>query len=194
MKPVETKTCERCGTVFVRRVPGRSWYYSTAKWQSIRFCSNRCHSTRPKSDETRRKMAAWRLGRPRPDLLGKPRSPETKARIANGNRGKHLSIETRLKLSESKRGPRHPKWKGGITPVHKALRNGLASWAKMVKERDGYRCVLCGATENLHADHIKPVALYPELIRDLANGRTLCFPCHKKTPTYGGRKMYMVAS
>lgn len=75
--------------------------------------------------------------------------------------------------------------------MNKAIRNRLAGWAKMVKDRDGRKCVLCGSTTNLHADHIKPIALYPELMRDLSNGRTLCFDCHKKTPTYGGHRMYM---
>ena len=37
----------------------------------------------------------------------------------------------------------------------------------------------------LQADHIKPYSAHPELRHDLANGRTLCVPCHRKTPTYG---------
>lgn len=35
------------------------------------------------------------------------------------------------------------------------------------------------------ADHIKSYALYPKLHLELNNGRTLCIPCHRKTPNYG---------
>lgn len=66
------------------------------------------------------------------------------------------------------------------------------AWRKAVFERDGYKCVFCGAkngngkTVVLHADHIKPYARFPDLRLDVSNGRTLCKPCHKSTPTYGG--------
>ena len=39
----------------------------------------------------------------------------------------------------------------------------------------------------LHTNHIKPFAIFPELRFELANGRTLSVPCHKKTPTYLNR-------
>ena len=65
------------------------------------------------------------------------------------------------------------------------------AWRTLVFERDNYTCVMCGIknglgkTIYLHADHIKPFALFPELRFDINNGRTLCVPCHKKTGTYG---------
>lgn len=64
-----------------------------------------------------------------------------------------------------------------------------AEWRKSVFERDKYTCVMCGDKKggNLEADHIKPFALYPEKRFDINNGRTLCRPCHQKTPTYGVR-------
>jgi 5-methylcytosine-specific restriction endonuclease McrA len=57
----------------------------------------------------------------------------------------------------------------------------MREWSKTVLRRDGYKCVICGANrQRLHADHIKPFALFPELRFDLDNGRTLCLPCHKE--------------
>ena len=61
-------------------------------------------------------------------------------------------------------------------------------WRKAVFERDNYICVWCGQRGGqLNADHIKPLAGYPELIFEISNGRTLCIGCHKKTDNYAGR-------
>lgn len=59
-------------------------------------------------------------------------------------------------------------------------------WRREVLKRDK-KCVWCGSREQLQVDHIKPKKHYPELALDINNGRVLCFPCHKKTPTYGSK-------
>lgn len=72
------------------------------------------------------------------------------------------------------------------------------AWRTLVFERDNYTCIECGDYNHegrgeslaLHADHIKPFALFPELRFDVNNGRTLCIPCHKKTGTYGRGAIY----
>ncbi len=115
-------------------------------------------------------------------------------------KGKSLSEESREKLrlmckisGKQRLDEKHWNWKGGISNENTRLRNraGLYVWRKAVKERDGYACVLCGITEDkakLCTDHIKPFLEFPELRQDVNNGRTLCYPCHKKTETYGPRK------
>lgn len=60
-------------------------------------------------------------------------------------------------------------------------------WKKAVLARDGYKCVQCGGLKNLHVDHIKEFAFYPELRFEISNGRVLCFECHRKTETWGPR-------
>jgi len=86
-------------------------------------------------------------------------------------------------------GPNHHNWGGGVTPENQRIRHSLeyGAWRKAVFERDDYTCVLCGKRGvRLHADHIKPFSEFHELRLELSNGRTLCVPCHEKTPTYGG--------
>lgn len=57
-------------------------------------------------------------------------------------------------------------------------------WRQAVLKRDQFRCVWCRATGYLEVDHVYPFAYFPELRFDVMNGRTLCRPCHEKTPTY----------
>lgn len=98
------------------------------------------------------------------------------------NKGKPL-----LKL----RGENHWNWKGG--KGNKENRRFIMStleyklWRTAVFERDNYTCVWCGLKGYLHADHIKPWALYPELRFAIDNGRTLCRECHYKTDTFGNK-------
>lgn len=85
-------------------------------------------------------------------------------------------------------GKNHHAWRGGVTPENEKLRKGrkYASWRKAVFARDNYTCQDCEQRGGvLNADHIKPFALYPELRFEIDNGRTLCAPCHRKTPTWG---------
>lgn len=50
---------------------------------------------------------------------------------------------------------------------------------RRILQRDGC-CVLCGAGDGLEVDHIRPVALFPELEFDDGNLRTLCRACHRR--------------
>lgn len=106
------------------------------------------------------------------------------------HKGKPKTKAMRLKLSVAISGEKHWNWKGGVSPANNAARScvELKEWRRKVFTRDGYRCVLCGYKgKGLEADHIKGWAEYPELRFVLENGRTLCKPCHAKTPNYRGR-------
>ncbi len=94
------------------------------------------------------------------------------------------------------RGASNPNWKGGITPENKKIRASAEykAWRTAVFERDGYTCVACGQRGGtLHADHIQPFCAHPELRLEVSNGRTLCFACHAKTPTFLGGAARLVA-
>lgn len=63
-----------------------------------------------------------------------------------------------------------------LSKIKKAL---YADWSLRVRTRDGFKCLLCGATENLTAhhwycsDHHAHAARY-----SVDNGATLCYACH----------------
>lgn len=90
-------------------------------------------------------------------------------------------------LASILRGPDHPLWIDGRSAVQRP-RAQSAQWRKAVFERDDYTCQMCYRRGGrLQADHIRPYASNPDVRWDLSNGRTLCFECHKLTPTYGGK-------
>lgn len=79
-----------------------------------------------------------------------------------------------------------------VTPQRILLRKKkeYIEWRNDILERDGYKCVWCGATNSLQVDHIKSFAKHPKLRLEKNNGRTLCEPCHRKTDTWGVRQIY----
>jgi len=138
------------------------------------------------SKETRLKMSLAKKGK-----KYKSMSDIGKKNISKAKKGIKLSIETRRKMSESRKGEKNNFWKGGINPINKKIRGSLEYklWREAVFKRDNWTCRFCGQRGGtLHADHIKPFSLFPELRFALDNGRTLCEDCHKKTKTWGRPK------
>ncbi len=116
--------------------------------------------------------------------LQKPLGSWTKGREP-WNKGKRYkagwrhSQETRKLLAEQKRAQRNPAWKGGITRAAVQLRRGLGQGRKVILERDGYSCRLCGAKSNrLTLHHILPIWARPDLAAEENNLIVLCRACH----------------
>lgn len=96
---------------------------------------------------------------------------------------KRTTDEARQKQSAARRGlligPNNPNWRGGIQLKHPERNRYRAKmWVKAVKDRDGWKCVDCDATDRLHAHHIKGWRDAPELRFEVNNGVTLCHECH----------------
>lgn len=98
---------------------------------------------------------------------------------------------------------KHWNWKGGVTKLKEKIRKSSKYniWRISIFKRDNYTCVLCGVIEHnkINVDHypmsfsqllkqnnIKNLkqALTCNDLWDINNGRTLCIPCHEKTPNY----------
>ncbi len=80
-------------------------------------------------------------------------------------------------------GSKSVAWRGGLTQHTKQIRRGLdyREWHRAVLVRDNFTCQACGKRGGkLQVDHIKPIALYPDLRLDLSNGQALCPLCHQK--------------
>jgi hypothetical protein len=102
---------------------------------------------------------------------------------------KCCSLDCRDKqMSRRQKGDMSHFWRGGLTGSNMAIRNGIdiKRWRSAVFLRDNYACKSCGVRGvKLCADHIKSFSLYPALRTEVSNGRTLCYPCHRKTDNFG---------
>lgn len=127
-----------------------------------------------------------------------------------GMTGKKLSEETKKKMSLAKfgkstywlKGDKNHNWNGGSSPVNTRIRESMKyrDWREAVFQKDNYTCQECGKHGvYLNADHIEAFCMILAkhdidtvekafICADLwnvANGRTLCVNCHRKTDTYG---------
>jgi 5-methylcytosine-specific restriction endonuclease McrA len=108
------------------------------------------------------------------------------SRPSGNEKGVTFGDDFRRKVSEAKKGKglgeSNPNWRGAKVNPNQRLRTQYATkaWSLAVRERDGHKCVECGAVGRLHAHHIKPWQQHPELRHELSNGKTLCPTCHQK--------------
>lgn len=100
-------------------------------------------------------------------------------------KGKKMPPEFGQKISEAKKGKNtgveNPNWKGSkiTNEVRERRSYETKIWRERCKERDGYRCTICGSADLLHVHHILEFKNYPERRLDLNNGKTVCVFCHE---------------
>lgn len=127
---------------------------------------------------------------------GHTNTPEEKAKRSKTLRQFYIdNPEVAQERGKKLRAELHYRWNGGISKLNKSIRTMTENrrWMETVKKRDG-KCLFCGSTDELEADHIKPLAeILTEYeitdreqardckeLWDLDNGRTLCRKCHSE--------------
>lgn len=203
--------CDNCGkSIYL--------YPHLLKEHKHRFCNAKCRieftKGKPSGRKGRKFSKKWR------ENLSKAHKgyvmPETqKIAIGNATRGQirsPITDEHRQNLREShlgKTGVNSGNWKGGITPLHLAIRSLLESdqWRNDIFIRDNWTCQECGKHGgNLEAHHKKEFEeIFQEFLKeydqfspyedqhtllrlatkwrpfwDIDNGETLCQKCHIK--------------
>lgn len=68
-----------------------------------------------------------------------------------------------------------------MADMEERYKNSMAFISRQVFARDGYKCLFCGSTDNLAADHIIPKSKGGG--NELSNLQTLCKSCNSKKGT-----------
>jgi 5-methylcytosine-specific restriction endonuclease McrA len=206
-----TKICIVCGKKF--RKPKScglpEWFGRPDRPLGRRFCSQSCNAKFTKNGINTR----FKLGQKAIHPFLKGTHPSVKTEFKKGSIPWNKNKKGVMPIPWNKdiefiqiQGKNHWNWKDGRTELRNRIRKLLKykQWRNAVFARDNYTCVECGARRKkgdrvvLHADHIKPFykILEDNNIRtikqakkckelwDIKNGRTLCIPCHKQTPSY----------
>lgn len=179
------KSCENCGEETSREKA------SEANRKNWRFCSRSCATIWTNKNRKLpflEQICNYCKGK----FYG-----NTKRRLRRKYCSKKCFITAINKLPWHKaltpKGERHYFWRGGKSLLRLQNTPAWREWRKKVFERDDYTCQICKVKGGrLQPDHIKPVALYPKLVFDVNNGRTLCMPCHRKTETYGLKLVWAI--
>ncbi|KKN44543.1 hypothetical protein LCGC14_0692230 [marine sediment metagenome] len=139
------------------------------------------------TEETKSKMRENHKGFQRPHTAEEKRKTSESLKIRYRNNpspliGRRHRDDTKIKMSETRRGNGNSNWKGGLTKLVKGIRRSpeFLQWRKAVLEKDNHTCQDCGSKDNVNAHHIKSLIEHPELIFEVSNGLTLCEICHKR--------------
>lgn len=169
--------------------------------------NRQAHLGKKASEETRKRMSEMRKGKKMPPFTKEHCKNISLAKMGNipWNKGKKgVQVSTRKgKRNLVLMGENNPAWKGGVTAINIAIRGmpEYKEWQQKVFRRDNFICQRCKYSKGhiLEADHIIPLswlvyrnritniqeAFQCKEIWDINNGKTLCIPCHKLTPTWG---------
>lgn len=165
-----------------------AWHASSAPAKAIErlVALNKSRVGQLRSQEQIEKHRAKMMGRSREWLLGRKQSISHRLALSAYHRA---NPEKHPRYVDGRGAERHGERAMAMSRIEYKL------WREAVFSRDNWTCVHCGDRGvKLNADHIQPWSSHPELRYDVENGRTLCVPCHRATPTFAGRGMKRKAS
>lgn len=179
------KHCAACGSMFSPKGEHRN--------RVAKYCSKSCWSKRNGvaiCGHCKTEISPWKkycgLSCRNAAYLGRKASPETIAKMSQSKKGY-------MPVNVFQSGEKHPHWKTDRSQVNRRWWPEYKGWRLKVLARDNYTCQICGIRSIkgqrivFDVDHIKSWAKHPDLRFELSNGRTLCRPCHKLTPSWMNR-------
>lgn len=152
-------------------------------------CSQSKGNRKPPSLETRLKIGMKSKGR--------KHTEEAKIKIGNfhlgkapGNKGKHMTMESRVKLACYYQNIDVKDFKGFKKSREIKERHNLGSEVKKkCYKLYNYKCDYCNSKDKLNAHHLDNFANFPDKRLDINNLVCLCKKCHETFHrTYGYRK------
>jgi hypothetical protein len=154
------------------------------------------HYANSRSPEARAKASAKMKGR-KPWHSLRPTTEAFRESRRLINLGRPKSIETRLKMAEARRGEKSHLWKGGLSKEHyRERQNAMQTveyrlWKESVFNQAGNICALEDETCSgpLQAHHIQSWTEFPELRYEVSNGQCLCKDHHQRTDNFAGRAL-----
>lgn len=175
-----------------------AWYSDPKNLSKFLKAHHKAHLGKPRTPETREKISLaqkhyhnslqneFKKGHPVPESIRKKIS-ETKKGIIPWMKGKKHTVESRIKVSQTKkqspktpRGSNHPMWRGGSIDRGNLRVNGLLHrlWREQILQRDNFTCQRCEENnrKKLITHHIIPFRVSHD--NSLENGITLCRSCH----------------
>jgi len=199
---IKSKYCLVCGSIFHPRKTE-----SKKQWNSRACCSRECadkNKINKPSKQRGIKRSKETIEKIRIAGIGRRHTEETKKKIKEHHfwtgrkRGKqspeHIEKIRQAKLGKTTkakgvprpqvRGEKNWKWIEDRTKLKRYTgceeRRSPAykSWVKEVKDRDGWKCRVCGGKEKLRAHHIIPFRESEELKYNTNNGITPCKTHH----------------
>lgn len=156
-------------------------------------------TTTSRAAEIRTKISDAKRGRKRPDVAGPNQWNWKGGKPSCAGCGTTVSSYSAKRcrpcINKLRVGSASVLWRGGRMAAYRLseqIRKSPAYkvWRTHVFQRDNYTCQACGCRSGigqpvkLHADHVMPFSLFPDLRLEILNGRTLCVPCHRRTPTW----------
>lgn len=175
----ETNRCKKCGTM-----KGKNKEHDCEK---IFIKMSNSHKGKKHTEERKEKIGKSNKGKHK---KGEERNKEIVEKIRKKLKKYFSNEENKILASCYAQKINREDWNGFKKTEYEKIRRSKEwkKWRKKVFERDKFTCKNknCKYCNNelgveIHPHHIKPFSIYPNLVFEIDNGRTLCANYHLKS-------------